>query len=157
MEIPANSAREEVTAYARGIGLDPSPALAALDGDAQRFRAISLDNEGRPVPVLNSDEAFALLFLDISSAEAERIVRTLMRPFPAGLLTDVGLLVANPAYARTDVEPAFDRNRYHGTVIWSWQQAMLAAGIERQLRRGDLAAYDSRGIRPGADAASRSH
>ena len=63
-----------------------------------------------------------------------------MRPFPAGLLTDVGLLVANPAYAPAEVEPAFDRNRYHGTVIWSWQQAMLAAGIERQLRRGDLTA-----------------
>ena len=140
VEIPADTARAEVTAYARGIGLDPSHAIAALGGRAQRFRAVSLDLEGRPVPVLVSDEAFALLFLDISSAEAERIVRTLMQPFPAGLLTDVGLLVANPAYAPADVEPAFDRNRYHGTVIWSWQQAMLAAGIERQLRRGDLTA-----------------
>lgn len=140
VEIPADVARAEVTAYARGIGLDPSSAIAALDARAQRFRAVSLDAEGKPVPVLASDEAFALLFLDISSAEAERIVRTLMRPFPAGLLTDVGLLVANPAYAPADVEPDFDRNRYHGTVIWSWQQAMLAAGIERQLRRDDLTA-----------------
>jgi glycogen debranching enzyme len=140
VEIPADAARAEVTAYARGIGLDPSPAIAALGGRAQRFRAVSLDAGGRPVPILVSDEAFALLFLDISSAEAERIVRTLMQPFPAGLLTDVGLLVANPAYAPTDVEPAFDRHRYHGTVIWSWQQAMLAAGVERQLRRGDLTA-----------------
>ena len=140
VEIPADAARAEVTAYGRGIGLDPSRAIAALGGRALRFRAVSLDAEGRPVPVLASDEAFALLFLDISSAEAERIVRTLMRPFPAGLLTDVGLLVANPAYAAAGVEPDFDRNRYHGTVIWSWQQAMLAAGIERQLRRGDLTA-----------------
>ena len=140
VEVPADGARAEVAAYARGIGLDPAHAIAALGGGAQRFRAVSLDAEGRPVPVLVSDEAFALLFLDISSAEAERIVRTLMRPFPAGLLTDVGLLVANPAYAPAGVEPAFDRNRYHGTVIWSWQQAMLAAGIDRQLRRGDLEA-----------------
>ncbi len=140
VEIPADAARAEVTDYARGIGLDPSPAIAALGGRAQRFRAVSLDAEGRPVRVLVSDEAFALLFLEISSTEAERIVRTLMQPFPAGLLTDVGLLVANPAYAPAGVEPAFDRNRYHGTVIWSWQQAMLAAGIERQLRRGDLTA-----------------
>ncbi len=140
VEVPADVARTEVTAYARGIGLDPSPALSALGGRAQRFRAVSLDAEGRPVPVLASDEAFALLFLDISSAEVVRIVQSLMQPFPAGLLTDVGLLVANPAYAPTGVEAAFDRNRYHGTVIWSWQQAMLAAGIERQLRRGDLTA-----------------
>ena len=140
VEIPAVAARAEVTEYARAIGVDPSPAIAAVGGRAQRFRAVSLDAEGRPVPVLVSDEAFALLFLDISSTEAEHIVRTLMQPFPAGLLTDVGLLVANPAYAPAGVEPAFDRNRYHGTVIWSWQQAMLAAGIERQLRRGELTA-----------------
>ncbi|MGH8130653.1 MAG: hypothetical protein ACRES3_07355 [Steroidobacteraceae bacterium] len=138
VDIASDAARVEVTAYARAIDLDPARALAELDGHAVRFRAVSLDAHGRPVPVLNSDEAFALLFLDVDSAEAERIVSTLMRPFPAGLLTDVGLLVANPAYAATRLEPAFDRNRYHGTVIWSWQQAMLAAGIERQLRRGDL-------------------
>jgi hypothetical protein len=47
-------------------------------------------------------------------------------------------VVANPAYANDDLEPAFGRARYHGTVIWSWQQAMLAAGIARQLDRGDL-------------------
>src|SRR5262249_28318791 len=27
---------------------------------------------------------------------------------------------------------------YHGTVIWSWQQAVLAAGMARQLQRQDL-------------------
>ena len=32
----------------------------------------------------------------------------------------------------------FDRNRYHGTVIWSWQQALFAAGLDRQLARNDL-------------------
>jgi hypothetical protein len=70
--------------------------------------------------------------------QVERIVTTLMRPFPAGLMTDVGPLVANPVYADDELEPAFGRARYHGTVIWSWQQAMLAAGIARQLERGDL-------------------
>src|ERR1700761_1719715 len=24
---------------------------------------------------------------------------------------------------------------YHGTVVWSWQLAMMAAGLERQLQR----------------------
>jgi hypothetical protein len=103
-----------------------------------RFRAVSLDAQGQPIAILNSDEAFALLFLDPAPAEAQRIADVLTRPFPAGLLTDVGLVVANPAYAPADLQPLFDRNRYHGTVIWSWQQAMFAAGLERQLARKDL-------------------
>jgi hypothetical protein len=138
--LESGRAREEVMAYARVVGVDPSPALAALDGDAVQFRAVSLDAAGRPVPVLNSDEAFALLFLDVAPDELERIATTLMRPFPGGLMTDVGLLVANPAYAPAALETAFDRNHYHGTVVWSWQQAMLAAGIERQLLRDGLPA-----------------
>jgi hypothetical protein len=63
-----------------------------------------------------------------------------MRPFPAGLLTDVGLLVANPALASTELQRDFSRSAYHGTVVWSWQQALLAAGLDRQLQRTDLPA-----------------
>ncbi|MGH6951496.1 MAG: hypothetical protein ACREH4_11510 [Vitreimonas sp.] len=138
VEVPSERARADADAYARRIGVDPSPALAALGGGPVEFRAVSLDAQGRPVPVLNSDEAFGLLFLNAVPAEVERVADALTRPFPAGLLTDVGLLVANPAYAPDELEPAFDRNRYHGTVIWSWQQAMFAAGVERQLGRDDL-------------------
>jgi hypothetical protein len=133
-------ARAEVEAYARRIGVDPSPALASAGAGALRFRAVSLDARGRPVPVLNSDEAFGLLFLHPASAEVERVAETMSRPVPAGLLTDVGLVVANPAYGPDELEPTFDRNRYHGTVIWSWQQAVFAAGFDRQLGRDDLTA-----------------
>jgi len=136
--LPSAAARAAVGDYARRISVDPSPALTALAEDTVRFRAISLDARGRPIPVLNSDEALALLLLEPASAEVEQIVETLTRAFPAGLLTDVGLLVADPAYALEELEPAFDRSHYHGTVIWSWQQALLAAGIERQLGRDDL-------------------
>jgi hypothetical protein len=92
------------------------------------------------VPILNSDEAFALVFLDMAPERVEQIATTLMRPFPAGLMTGVGPVAANPAYAADELEPAFGRDRYHGTVIWSWQQAVLAAGIARQLERADLTA-----------------
>jgi hypothetical protein len=140
VEVPSDAARADAEAYGRRIGVDPSPAVAALGSDSVHFRAVSLDAQGRPVPILNSDEGFALLFLDAAPAEVERAVDTLTRAFPAGLLTDVGLLVANPAYAPDALEPPFDRSRYHGTVIWSWQQALLAGGIERQLGREDLTA-----------------
>ena len=51
-----------------------------------------------------------------------------------GLLTNIGMVVANPAYDSntTNIE-VLDRAAYHGTVIWSWQQGLMAAGIARQL------------------------
>ena len=142
VRIEPETARAEVTAYARGVGVDPAPALRSIGRDTIRFRAVSLDERGQPVPVQHSDEAFALLFLEMTSGEAARIAATLTRSFPAGLATDTGLLVANPAYGPNALEPDFDRNHYHGTVTWSWQQAMFAAGLERQIGREDLTAPD---------------
>ena len=140
VDIPVARARDEITAYARDVGVDPAPALRALDQQALRFHALSLDAGGRPVPILNSDEGFRLLLTLPDEAELERCVSAIMRPFPAGLLTDAGLLVANPAPAGADLEREFTRYAYHGTVVWSWQQALLAAGFERQLQRSDLGA-----------------
>jgi hypothetical protein len=64
----------------------------------------------------------------------------MLRPFPAGLLTGAGLLVANPVFTGTNTQRLFGRNAYHGTVTWSWQQALLAAGLAHQLARTDLPA-----------------
>ncbi|MBA5845462.1 hypothetical protein, partial [Escherichia coli] len=36
--------------------------------------------------------------------------------------------------------PKFTSSAYHGTVVWSWQQAMWVAGLDRQLARQDLSA-----------------
>jgi hypothetical protein len=138
VSVPSARARAEVEAYARRTGVEAAPALRALGNDDVRFRAVALDAHGHAIPIVNSDEGFALLFLDGDPAETARVAESLTRPFPAGLLTEVGLVVADPAYASDEIEPKFDRNRYHGTVIWSWQQEVLAAGIERQLTRNDL-------------------
>ncbi len=136
--LPANAARHEVARYAQRIGVQAAPALATLRDDPVSFHAVALDETGAPIPILNSDEAFSLLFSELPPERVEHVVTTLMRPFPAGLMTGVGPVVANPAYAADELEPAFGRDRYHGTVIWSWQQALLAAGIARQLERSDL-------------------
>ena len=136
--LDADAAKREVAEYAGRVGIDAADALAALDAGGVRFRAVALDANGRPVAVQNSDEAMALFFLDPPLPEAARVAASLTRPFPAGLLTGAGLVVANPAYAAESLEPAFDRNHYHGAVIWSWQQALLVAGIDRQLARRDL-------------------
>lgn len=138
VELPPGRARECVRGYARRIGIDAGPALAALGDAPLRFAALALDARGEPLPVLHSDGGFALLFTDPPAATLDMLVRSTMRPFPAGLLTGVGMLVANPTCAATDVQQAFGRNAYHGAVVWSWQQALMAAGLRRQLERDDL-------------------
>nr|WP_295382405.1 hypothetical protein [Pseudoxanthomonas sp.] len=134
---PARAA-EQVHAYAETAGVSAQAALAALGDGELAFAALSLDADGQPVPVLHSDEGFRLLFGQPDAKTLARDVGNLMRPFPAGLMTDVGLLVANPAYADRAVWPRLGSAAYHGTVVWAWQQAVLAAGLQRQLARDDL-------------------
>lgn len=140
VETPSAKAIPAIRAYAQRLGVPAAPALSVLGTRPLAFHAISLDAAGRPVPIVNSDEGFALLFAELAPDEVNRIVTTIMRPFPAGLMTDVGMLVANPALAGEAVQLRFAPTAYHGTVVWSWQQALVAAGLERQLARHDLPA-----------------
>ena len=140
VELPAAAAREAVRSYAASQGIDAEPALQALGDTPLRFTALALDAEGRAIPVMHSDEGFALLFGELDAARLDEVVNVLLRPFPAGLMTEVGMLVANPAFCPPQLQASFTRNAYHGTVVWSWQQALFAAGLARQLERSDLPA-----------------
>jgi hypothetical protein len=140
VEVPVATARAGIAAYAKAIGVDGERALHALDQQSLAFHALSLDEQGKPVLVLHSDEGFRLLLTDPKFDDLERCITVIMRPFPAGLMTDVGLVVANPALTSAGLQQEFSRFAYHGTVVWSWQQALMAAGLERQLRRTDLPA-----------------
>lgn len=140
VELAPGKARTAIGSYACSLGVPSAPALAAMGSGPVVFHAISLDASGKPVPIVNSDEGFALLFGEPEPAMLDRDVAALMRPFPAGLMTDAGLLVANAAFADAAAQARFTPGAYHGAVIWSWQQALLAAGLERQLARRDLPA-----------------
>jgi hypothetical protein len=138
VRIPTQVARASIDAYARSAGIAPAPALVTLDeADTLHFHGVALDHQGEVVPIAHSDESLSLLLFEPALPELRETVETLMRPFPAGLMTDLGMVAANPAFA-PGLAPRFDRTRYHGTVIWSWQQAVLAAGLNRQLARNDL-------------------
>ncbi|KVK83104.1 hypothetical protein WS90_13630 [Burkholderia cepacia] len=136
VSVAAAQAATDVSAYAPSAGV---PAGAA-PGAPLAFYALSLDQQGNPVPVMNSDGGFALLFGTPPDDQLQRIVTDVTRPFPTGLVTDAGMLIANPAYASQALWPKFTSSAYHGTVIWSWQQAMWVAGLDRQLARQDLSA-----------------
>ncbi|NVM75283.1 hypothetical protein FHW83_001063 [Duganella sp. SG902] len=136
----AAAVRDNVRRCAGELGVDPAPALASLDDEELCFSAIALDAQHLPVPVLHSDLGFALLLQQPPADLIERELRAIMRPFPAGLMTGVGLVVANGAHADAALRALFGPDRYHGAVVWSWQQALLAAGLARQLARTDLPA-----------------
>jgi hypothetical protein len=159
IDVPLDRARSNVARYATAHGLaDPSGTLEA-DGDMVESGAasgtavsveygIALDRQLQPLPVVHSDHGFVLAFTDPPNAYLRRVAALLTRPFPAGLASPAGILVANPAFAdpgyvvtdpvRTPLADLFTPAHYHGTVIWSWQQALLAQGVRRQLARSDI-------------------
>ncbi|CAK9782375.1 hypothetical protein CC85DRAFT_310507 [Cutaneotrichosporon oleaginosum] len=103
-------------------------------GAGSPLYALALSDSAPPVMVQHSDLAFALLY---SPSVPEGIIRATieaLQPYPRGLLTNVGMVVANAAYDPNAAPTTFANTAYHGAVVWSWQQAWMAAGIERQLR-----------------------
>lgn len=108
--------------------------------DTLTFLALSLDAEGRPIGVANTDPATGL-FLGgrggtLDQASVLRDVRLFTRAYPVGLLIDgVGPVVANDAYATPAVWQAFDRDLYHGPrVVWGREVNLFALGVAQQLR-----------------------
>jgi hypothetical protein len=125
-------------AYAAAQKIDHKAALASITGPLE-YTALSLDKAGKPIPVMHTDDGFVLLFGSPPAAYLDEVAANIVRPFPAGLHTPVGVVVANAAFV-TDkkTRDLFTRDAYHGAVVWSWQQALLAVGLARQLARTDL-------------------
>lgn len=138
VKVDAETARRRLTDTRRRFGLDANIAEAATPDDAISFPALALDATGAPIPVMHSDVGFKLLFGDPTERELEQTASLILRPFPEGLMTPVGMVIANPAYAPIDAANAFGPDRYHGAVVWSWHHALMATGLDRQLRRKDL-------------------
>ena len=145
--ISNTDARGKITDYAAQLGVSPTAALNSLPAGDLVVNAIALDAQYQPIPVVHSDGGFALLLQDPPAAEVEQLVGTMERPFPAGLLTEAGLLVANPVFADATRQRQLGSTAYHGTVTWSWQQALLAAGLDRQAARRDLPAATAKRLR----------
>lgn len=104
--------------------------------DGLEFYALSLDNDGKPVEVMNSDGGFRLFNGNPESKEIDRILKTIELPYPLGLAEKGGLLTASPVFASDkSLRKTLDRNAYHGTLVWSWQMALMEKGLEKQIKR----------------------
>ena len=138
VSVPNLKARQDITGYAASLKIADGAALHAVDDIAVSFPALALTADDHAIAVIHSDVGFDLLFGRPTATVLGIGVTALMRPFPAGLLTPVGVVVANPVYAAPALQGKLTRSAYHGTVVWSWQQAVLAAGLRRQVHREDL-------------------
>jgi hypothetical protein len=86
--------------------------------DTLRFLALSLDAAGRPIPIVNTDPAMALLLDSLGRDRALELVGPILMPYPVGLFVDdLGPVTANDAYAGRDVWEAFRRDAYHSPTV----------------------------------------
>ncbi|MGH7454315.1 MAG: hypothetical protein ACRENG_23370, partial [bacterium] len=127
-----------------------SQSNAAKDGI--EFLALSLDAEGCPIPVANTDPA-TLLFLEnltedilegeTTPADVLKLINVFVLPYPVGLFVEgLGPLVANDAYASAEVWESFKRDHYHSPhVVWGREVNLILLGLSKQI----LAAYDDQG------------
>ncbi|MGZ3649746.1 MAG: hypothetical protein ACXWR1_04785 [Bdellovibrionota bacterium] len=118
-----------------GPGAGPIPPAPAEDLE---FPAISLSDDGKPVPILHSDESLLMAFGAPSPDVLRTIPKRFLLPFPYGLLTPAGILVSDPLFSSAEWRKRFDETKYHGRVIWAMQENFLLLGLRRQLERGDL-------------------
>lgn len=146
VSIPIATAKSRLQSYASSLAPAVNSQSVLLDSDPNQnvtFHAVALDgnNNLSKVEVMNSDTCFRLFLLNTTNqvqltSFLNSTANSLRRRFPAGLMTDVGMLVANPAYGAEAVYAAnWTNSAYHGTVVWSWQLAMMAKGLELQLAR----------------------
>ncbi|KAI1332875.1 hypothetical protein F5Y16DRAFT_356850 [Xylariaceae sp. FL0255] len=149
ISIPEKEAKQRVQEFVNSTSFPGPSQVNSIDGDVG-FYALALndsseDTDHRPfqVETMHSDTSFRLLLVnDTNDAQLSRFLnntaKSVMRTFPAGLLTDVGMFVANPAYGSGNLSYYYDTwtyAAYHGTVVWSFQLAMMARGFELQLSR----------------------
>ncbi|KAI1176785.1 hypothetical protein F4777DRAFT_242486 [Nemania sp. FL0916] len=141
VEVPAAKAQDMVKSYVAESNFTGEVNVTELTSPV-RFYGLSLEANNNPIAkVMNTDDCFRLYLLNTTnqtqlSSFLSQTADNILRPFPLGLSTSVGLLVANPAYAQGSVNPDdFLTSSYHGLVVWSWQLSMMAAGLERQLGR----------------------
>ena len=136
VNVSAQEANRLMSDYALKHGLEIKTEAVT---SAVEFPGVALDADGGAIPVMHTDEGFKLLYRYPNPIELEKIAERLLGEFPRGLRTPAGLVIANPAFASDPhLQALFGPELYHGAVMWSMQQAIIARGLRRQLARNDL-------------------
>lgn len=141
VSVPQNEAQSLVAQYVSDSKFPGPSNTDQISGNVTFYGLALGGSDNQPVRIMNTDDCFRHFLLNTTNQEQlsaflDQTADHILDTFPAGLSTGVGLFVANPAYARNfDLANQFKNSDYHGTVVWSWQLAMMAAGLGRQLGR----------------------
>ncbi len=107
-------------------------ASRAATTDSVFFLALSLDTDGTPIPVVNTDPATGLFLREFTdSASLRSTIDPFVHAYPLGLFVDsLGPLVANDAYAPRAVWERFRADAYHSPrVVWGREVNLLLLGL----------------------------
>ena len=106
--------------------------------DPLTFLVLSLDANGRPIPVVNTDPATELFLAD--TADGGTVLKDIppfLRPYPVGLFVEgLGPLAANDAYASRAIWERFRADAYHGPrVVWGREVNLFLLGLANHIAR----------------------
>ncbi|MDO8730915.1 MAG: hypothetical protein Q7J69_07030 [Candidatus Omnitrophota bacterium] len=122
-----------------GHFMESGGPVPAVLGPSMDYFPVSLDRAGQPVPVVASDGILDLLDPNLPEWRLIQILTPLLLPFPVGLWTPAGFLVASPALSNQErLWREISRTAYGGSVIYGWQMEYFKQGLYRQLIRADL-------------------
>ena len=144
--VPAETLRQRLQTFAETSGWYNGPSHAEVIDSDFSYHTLALEGHHGldVVPVMNTDACVRIFYLNGTNQTRlteylNSTALSILRPFPAGLMTPVGLVVANPAISGNEiVNKNFSNSAYHGSVVWSWQLVAMASGVERQLDRCSL-------------------
>lgn len=125
--------------------------LAATTTDKKDldFLALSLDENGKPIPIVNTDPATLIFIEDFTDqilqnkktpADVSAITYTFGAPYPVSLFVEgLGPLCANDTFASPAVWEMFKKDLYHSPrVVWGREVNLILLGLLKQID----AAYD---------------
>lgn len=119
-----------VDRYAANLSVPSHSAVLTADVTYYGLALNNIDTAGvSVVPIMHTDDCFRHFLLNTTnqtqlSAFLRQTADHILQPFPVGLSSEVGLFVANAAYAGDEgLQARFGKHAYHGTVVWSWQLA----------------------------------
>ncbi len=116
------------------------------------FLALSLDENGKPIPAPNTDIGMLLFTNDYTSLILRNEIPTdsilslleiLIKPYPIGLLiNNIGSVCVNDIYTSQKIWENFYNDRYHSPfVVWGREVNLILLGLSKQI----LSAYDNNG------------
>jgi hypothetical protein len=119
--VPVDEARSLVESYTEATGFGfPSHAENITSDVVYHGLALDGNNDQPIVKVMNTDDCFRTFLLNTTNqtqltAFLDQTATNILQPYPVGLSTPVGAIVANPAYGGDPVYAAnFSNNAYHG-------------------------------------------